>query len=341
MKKFIKHLCLSVIILALSVAAGCSGQKQEPAKDQAKPEQAQQQAKAVNLKLATGNTGSAIYALGGGLAQVIEKYVPGTKVTVVGSAGYGENAVLIATKQADIGTTSGSTAQIAFKQKPELMETLRYLATTHQTLQHTVVAANSSIKKYEDLKGKKVSVGEAGSGTESTSRQLLKVYNLDYNLVKAQYLSFNESVEALQNGTVDAIMLTTMYPNPGILSLATQKDVRLLPMDAEAVKKLSQFIPGFIHSKIPAGTYKGINEDTYTAGAPAPYIVHKDMSEDMAYKITKSLIEHADEVAKVHPAAKQWTLDNALLGIDFPYHPGAKKYYQEIKAWDKRAEGAK
>jgi len=207
MKKLLRFVGLSTLILAMAVSFGCSGQKQTTApKETPKTETAQQNLK---LKICTGNTGSAIYALGGGLAQTIEKYIPGSKVTVVGSAGYGENAVLLATKQADIGTTSFSSANIAFKSKPEMIKELRYLVTTHQTLQHTVVAANSGIKSYADLKGKKVSVGEAGSGTEAVSRDLLKVYGLDYTQVKPQYLSFNESVEALQNGTLDAIMLTT------------------------------------------------------------------------------------------------------------------------------------
>lgn len=343
MKKAIKYLGLMLLIMALIVGAGCSGKK-EPAspKGGAAPAKTQED---IKLKIATGNTGSAIYALGGGLAQAIEKYVPGAKVTVVGSAGYGENAVLLATKQADIGTTSGFIAKIAFKDKPQqLYDDLRYLAGGHHTVQHAVVLANSGIKTYYDLKGKKVSVGEAGSGTESASKSLLKVYGLDYNSIKPQYLSFNESVEALQNSTVDAIILATMYPNPGIMSLATQKEVRLLPMTGDEVKKLNQYIPGFVMSKIPTGTYKGQNEDIPTAGAPASYVVHKDMPEDVAYNITKTFLKHADEVAKVHPAAKQWTVENALVGLDlpdWPYHPGAIKYYKEIGEWDKKQAAVK
>ncbi len=293
------------------------------------------------LTIATGNTGSAIYALGGALGQIIENHVPGVKTTIVSSAGYGENAVLLATKQADIGTTSGRIAKAAFKEKPELYDTLVYIATAHQNFQHIVVLANSGINSISDLKGKRVSVGEPGSGTEQVSKHLLQVYGMTYDDIKVEFLSFNESIDALQNGRLDAVLITTLLPNPAIMSLATQKDIRLLPMTKEEVDKLNELYPGFVFSKIPAGTYKGQDKDIYTAASPASYVVHKDMPEELVYQITKTFIEYAEEAAKIHPAASQWTIENALLGVDFPYHPGAVKYYKEIGAWENRAEGVR
>jgi uncharacterized protein len=336
MMKGTKKVSLLLLVLVLGLITACSSTKQSNTSDVPKDS-----AKKIALKITTGNTSSAIYALGGGYAQAIEKNIQGANVTVVGSAGYGENAVLVATKQADIGTTSGKNAAAAFKEKPELTKTLAYISTGHQNLQHVVVPADSDIKTFEDLKGKRVSVGEPGSGTELVSKSLLAAYDLDYEDIKPEYLSFTESVDALQNNRVDAILITTLLPNPGIMSLATQKDLRFLQMDAEHVEKLSNAFGGrFVDAKIPAGTYDGQTEDIFTAGSPAGYVVHKDMSEDIAYNLTKIFIEKAADIEKVHPAASQWTKENALLGTDFPYHPGAVKYYKEIGIWEERLDGA-
>jgi len=343
MKHVFKMFGLLILVLGLlMVTMACSGQPEQVQSGQSSEQIDQSgektgQQEIIQLKLATGNTGSAIYALGGGFGQVIEKYIPGTKVTVVGTAGYGENAVLVATKQADIGTSSRAVAEGALKQKPELLEDLRVIATAHQTLQHVVVPAESEIKSFSDLIGKKVSVGEPGSGTERVSKFLLEVYDLDYEKIKPQYLSFNESVDALQNGTVDAIFISTMFPNPGILSLATQKQIRFLEMSEQEVNELNELMgPGLVYGKIPANTYPNQKEDVYTMATPAEYVVHKDMPDDLAYQLVKNMIEHADEVANVHPAGKQWTVENALLGVSWPYHPGAVKYYKEIGAWENR-----
>ncbi|WP_174731995.1 TAXI family TRAP transporter solute-binding subunit [Mesobacillus harenae] len=336
MRKKTKQLSLLMLVLLLSFMTACSNTEESNSEgsETDKPEK-------VSLKLTTGNTSSAIYALGGGYAQVIEKELPGSKVTVVGSAGYGENAILVATQQADIGTTSGKNADASFKDKPELKETLAYISTGHQNLQHVVATAESGIKTFDDLKGKKVSVGEPGSGTELVSKSLLAAYGMNYEDIKPEYLSFTESVDAIQNNRVDAILITTLLPNPGILSLATQKDLVFLEVDAEHVKKLSEDFGGrFVDAKIPAGIYDGQTEEILTAGSPAGYVVHKEMSEEIAYNLTKIFIENAPDVEKVHPAASQWTKENALLGTDFPYHPGAVKYYKEIGIWDDRIDGA-
>lgn len=323
---------LGLLLILTLLTAGCSTQKAAPGNAEPAPK-----GEPLQLKIATGNTGSAIYALGGGLGQALEKYLPNAKVTVVGSAGYGENAVLLATGQADIATTNAVVAQQALKSKPELYENLRYIATAQQNLEHIIVLAGSNIQSIKDLKGKRVAVGEPGSGTEVVSRTLLGVYGLDYKALQPQYLSFNESVEALQNGTIDAALLTSFLPNPAVMSLATQKNLRFLGMTRDEVMKADEAMhAGLVYGKIPAGTYKGQTEDVYTMATPAPYAVSKDMPEDLVYQITKIFIEHADEVAKVHPSAKEWTLQNALFGVGIPYHPGAIRYYQEVGVWEKR-----
>ncbi|RNF39725.1 TAXI family TRAP transporter solute-binding subunit [Planococcus salinus] len=336
MKKISNSIFFITLILIIGLLGACS-EETESANSEANDSPAEK----VSLKIATGNTSSAIYALGGGYAQAIEKHIPNANVTVVGSAGYGENAALLATGDADIATTSRANAETTMKDRPELVEELATLATGHQNLQHIVVAADSGINSVEELKGKKVSVGEPGSGTETVSGKLLEAYGLTYDDIEPAYISFAESVDELQNGRVDAILITTLLPNPGIMSIATQKDLKFIGMDAEHVEKLSKsYGDRFVESVIPAGTYEGQTEDVPTAGSPAAYVVNKDMDEDLAYELTKTFIEKADEIEKVHPAASQWTIENALLGLDFSYHPGAVKYYKEIGAWENRREGA-
>lgn len=293
------------------------------------------------IRLATGNTSSAIYALGGGYSQAIENNLEDSDVTVLGTAGFGENAALLSTKEADIGTTNRVSAEYTLKDQMELVDELRIIATGHQNQQHIVVASGKGIKNVEDLKGKKVSVGEPGSATELISKSLLQAYDLTYDDIKPEYISFSESVDALQDNKIDAMLITTLLPNPGVMSLATQEDIEFLDMDSKHIEKLSENSgQNFMESVIPAGTYEGQEEDVITGSVPSTYVVHKDMSDELAYELTKIFVENANEVEKVHPAASQWTEENAILGVDFPYHPGAAKYYKDIDIWDDRVDGA-
>lgn len=296
----------------------------------------------VELAITTGNTGSAIYALGGGLKAAIENHIPESKVSVIGSAGYGENAVMLANKEADIGTTSLSVAELALedmlKDNPDALDGLRTLSTAHATVIHAVVEEKSDIETLEDLKGKRVSIGEPGSGTETTNRALFEAFGMTYDDIDAQRLSFNETIEAFQDGKIDAFIITTMYPNPNILSLQTQKDIRLLTFDQEDAERLNEVYSGqFIETEILPDTYNN-DEPILSIGAPAAYIVHEDMDEELAYELAKIMNLHSDEIERVHPAGAQWGLDNALHGFDFPYHKGAVQFFKDEGVWDDRSE---
>jgi len=308
------------------------------------------QAQAVKyLTLVTGSTGSAIYMLGGGLAKVIEKYIPDVKVAIEGSAGYQDNAVRMATGKADIGTTSPSSTLAVLKKskKMELFDNIRVLATAHKHSQHIVTLSRSKIYKFSDILGKRVSLGPPGSGTLIRTRTFFKAHGVDIKKdIKPYYLSFTEAGNALQDGSVDVINMTTMYPNPRLLALQTQKKLRFIPMDKEKIRKAIREgakNPNWmdvIEWPIPANTYKNQPEDVWVPGTIANYCVNKNMSNELAYKITKVMIEHADEVAAIHPAAKMWQLKTAVFARGFPYHPGAVKYYKEKGVWKDRAPGA-
>lgn len=335
---------MTMLTLLLIALAACGGSNEKSGSESnGKGSEGSSELENVKLAIATGNTGSAIYALGSGFQQAIERHIPGSKVSVIGSSGYGENAIMLANKEADIGTTSRSAAEAALKdqleKQPELLDDLRFISTAHQTVVHAVVPANSEIETIEDLKGKTVSVGEPGSGTEATNRFIFEMYGMSYDDINPQYLAFNETTEQFQDGKIDAFILTTMYPNPNIMSLSTQKDIRLLTFDQKDADKLNELYSGqFITTEIPADTY-GNKEPIPTIGVPAGYVVHKDMDEKLAYELARIMNEHSDEIARVHPAGEQWGLENALFGKEFKYHAGAVKYFKDVGVWDDRPNG--
>lgn len=353
MRKNLSLLFVFLLVIALVVGlTACggggadkgSGEKAAEKQSSDKPADSKPSVKPQTITLTTGNQASAIYMLGGALATQLEKNIPGLRVAVETSQGYQENAMLVATNMAQIGTTSPMSATAVFEKqgKPELMDNLRILATAHRNQVHFVVLADSDIKSVEDFKGRNVSVGPAGSGTLLRTTEVLNAYGIDVKKdINPKYLSFSESVDALKDGVVEVISLVTMMPNPGVMSLAAEKKIRLIPLNKDLMEKTIEERSNdvkwqdIVIDTIPAGLYEGVDVDTITVASMTCYVVNKDLPEDLVYQITKTFIEKAPEVAKVHPAAKQWTLEGAVKGRGIPYHPGAIKYYREKGVWKK------
>jgi hypothetical protein len=287
----------------------------------------------VRLAIGTASTGGTWYPLGGGVAAMINKYIKGYQAIAHPSGASIENIRAILKKQDALSLSMPDTAFQAYKGleafagKP--VKELRGLMSTYPIDIQFFSLAKGPIKTIKDLKGKKVAVGAPGSGTEAMARYVLKVYGLTYDDIDEQFLSATESADAIKDGNIDAVITTLGTPAPALMDLATQRDIRFLDIEPEVAQKINKEFPAYYPTTIPAGTYKNQDKPHHTLAWMGLFVVHKDMSDQLAYDILKAIFEHKDELDKIHAQFKGITLDNAVKGMSIPWHTGSVKFFKE------------
>ncbi|MCB2188036.1 MAG: TAXI family TRAP transporter solute-binding subunit [Deltaproteobacteria bacterium] len=285
------------------------------------------------IAIGTASTGGTWYPLGGGVANMINKYVPGYQAAAHPSGASIENIRAVASGKDALALSMPDSAYQAFKgleafaDKP--VKSLRGLMATYPIDIQFFVLADSNIKTIKDLKGKKVAVGAPGSGTEAMARYVLKVFGLTYDDIDEQFLSATETAEALKDGNIDAGIVTLGTPAPALMDLATQRDIRFLDIDPEVGDKINKEFPAYFPRTIPAGTYKGQDQPHHTLAWMGIFVVDAGMSDQLAYDIVKAVFEHKEELDKMHAQFKNITLETADTGMPIPLHPGAMKYFKE------------
>ena len=188
--------------------------------------------------------------------------------------------------------------------------------------------AESGVKSLEDLKGKRISVGAARSGTELNARAILKAAGLSYDdFAKVEYLPFGESVELMKNRQLDATLQSAGLGVSSIRDLAASVDIVVVPVSEEVVENVND--PAYQPAVIPANTYAGQTVDLPTAAIPNFLVTHSGVSDDLAYEMTKVLYENLDTFKSSHNAIQNMELKNAINGMPVPLHPGAERYYKE------------
>jgi TRAP transporter TAXI family solute receptor len=293
-------------------------------------------ASAQDLSIATGGTGGTYYPYGGGLAELIGKYVDGVSATAEVTGASVENMALISQQQSDLAIALADTVYAAVNGTVEPFTgrpvDAQALASIYPNAVHIVTLADSGIESLQDLKGKRVSVGAPGSGTEVNARQVLTSNGITYDDIDEQRLNFNETADALRDGDVDAGFWSVGPPTSSILNLATTSDIRIIPLTEEEVANAIGVEPVFAAYTLGAGLYNGMDEPVPTISIPNVLVVNAAMDEELAYQITKNMFEHVDELIAVHPAANDTTIEFSLNSTPIPLHPGAIRYYEEIGA---------
>jgi TRAP transporter TAXI family solute receptor len=288
-----------------------------------------------SLAIATGPTGGVYYPLGGGIASLVSKYVPGLNATAETSPGGVDNLKLLHAGKVGLALAGPDIAWDAYQGKlrglPEKVA-VRTLAALYSNYMHIVTLDGSGIQKLTDLKGKRVSTGPPGSGTEVKGMRVLEAHGLTAKDLGSQdRLNVTESAGALKDRKIDAFVWNGGIPTAAILDLAATPGVkiRLVPHgDAvpAMVKKYGAFyFPGMIGKE----TYRGMAEDVQVAAETHLLVTHERLDESVAYQITKVLLERTPELVAIHKAAAELTLKSAVVGSAVPFHPGALRYYRE------------
>lgn len=281
------------------------------------------------LSMLTGGTGGTYYPLGGAIAKIVSDET-GIKTDALSSNASADNIIALNDGEAEIAFTQTDVAAYAIDGinnfKDQKIEGIQALGSLYPETVQIITTEKSGIKTVNDLKGKKVSVGAPGSGTYVSAEQILEVYGLNMKDIRAQHLDFGESVGGIQDGNIDAAFITAGTPTGAVEQLTATAKVNVLPIDGEEAKKLIDKYPFYGVDTIKEGTY-GLANDVDSVAVLAMLVVQKDLPEDAVYNITKAIYENLDKIA--HAKAKEISLDNALDGIGFDLHPGAKKYYEE------------
>jgi TRAP transporter TAXI family solute receptor len=283
------------------------------------------------LIVATGGTGGTYYPLGGGMADHITKNA-GITATAQSTGASAENIRLLRDKKADIAFTQNDIGEYAAKgtnmfQQDGKIEAFQALGALYDETIQIVVSADSNIKSVADLKGKRVSVGAPGSGTEVNAQQIMEAYGLKFEDTQLQRLSFADSAKAIQDGQLDAAFQTAGTPTAAITELAATTGVKIIPVDADKIDAIIAKYPFYVKTTIPANTYQTVPEEVTTVSVKSMLVVRADLSEDLVYKVTKAIFENTDKLG--HAKAKEIKLENALAGVSLPVHPGAKKFFDE------------
>ena len=281
------------------------------------------------LGITTGGTAGTYYPLGGEIAALWMKHIPGLDVSVQSSGGSKDNILKMNNKEADLGTVQIPGIQIADVRRfaGEVIDSFVAIGYLYPELVQVVVAADSDIKTIADLKGKNVSVGAVGSGVYFNAVQLLGEAGLTLEDIKPQHLSFDESATSFQNRQLDAFFVTAGLPNPAIMDVDSKRDVRLIGLTDEQMAALQEKYAFYVPVVVPAGAYKGILEDVTVPAVGAVLICGKDLDEELVYQMTKVLYENKDEMT--HAKKEFISAETGVEGIPVPFHPGAERYFKE------------
>jgi TRAP transporter TAXI family solute receptor len=286
------------------------------------------------IAIATASAGGAWYPIGAGMAEVINKSVPGVQASVQTTGGGVENIKLVNDGKTEIGITisylayNGYHGIAPYKSK---MENIRTLCSGLSTgVMQVVVPANSEIKSLADLKGRKVAVGPAGGGALTVLNDIFQEYGFKMSNITPSYVSYEEGVTMMTDGHVDAAVIYAALPTPAVKTLSTgPHPFRMLDLEENIKRNLLTKYPYYIPIKIPKEMY-GTGSDVPVVGTPNIVIVYSKLSEELVYKITKAFFEPKNLaiIHSSHPSAKALNLEGAAVAA-VPLHPGAEKFYRE------------
>jgi TRAP transporter TAXI family solute receptor len=287
--------------------------------------------------LATAGTGGTFYVLGGAMSDMMRRYAD-TKMTPIVTNGSIENNRLVGSKRVAMAINYPDLIYYAYNgtemYKGSKFDNLRYVCGGHLGATHVIVPKNSDVQKLSDLKGKSVAVGAQGSGNIAASIDLLGIAGLTFKDIKPAYLSFTEMVDALQDNTVDAVILLAGVPTSSVMNIFSIKEMRLVPYTAGEVnayiakqgpEKKALLFP----YQVPANTYRGQKESVPVIGVRACIVTHKDVPDDTVYTFLKTIEGNVAEMAKVHPSGAEYSMQFLKEGASIPLHPGAEKFFKE------------
>ena len=312
MKRFLA--ILTVLAVVLVAFAACGG------------------GSATTMTMGTGGTQGTYYAYGGILGNQL-KTATGITVNVVSTDGSKANILGVDTGNYQLGTVQSDAMAYAAAgtrtfEAEGAIDSFRVIGGLYAEAVQ-LITMDPEIKSVADLKGKKVSIGAAGSGVYFNAVDVLAAAGMTEDDIKPQYQSFGDSADALKDGKIDAAFIVAGAPTPAIQELCTSANAYLVPIDGEVADKLMAESPYYTVYEVPAETYKGQTEAVKTVTVKATLIVSAAASEEDVYNITKAIFDNAEAITAAHAKGAELSIENATDGMTAPFHAGAAKYFAE------------
>jgi len=289
-----------------------------------------------SLSIATGGTGGVYYPIGGGLANILSKYVPGMQATAEVTGGSVDNLKLIATGKPYIAFSMADAGQDAYRGEDKFKGTkvpLRTLMVLYPNRMHVVTIESTGITRMSDLKGRRVSTGSPGSATEVMAFRVIEAAGLDRDRdMTRERLGVAESVNAMKDRKIDAFFWVGGLPTAAVTDLANTPGIKIKMVDhANAVaamnKKYGQL---YVEDVIPKAMYKGMDADNRQATVWNILVSNENLSDQTAYNIVKTIFDHKADLVAVHKESENFLLENQKVSASpIPFHPGAVKYFTE------------
>lgn len=318
-----KVISILLVCLLVVVFAGCS-----------KPAEEAEKAEPVFINIASGGTAGTYFPLAGGMADIWNKNVEGVNATAQSTGASVANVNLLRDDKVDVIFAQNDVVYYAAN-GTELFDGNKYadikgMTTLYPETIQIVTLEGKGIDTVTDLKGKKVAVGAAGSGTEANARQILNAAGITYDDIKAQYLSFSEAASNLKDGNIDAAFLTAGFPTAAVQDIAAQHDVKLVAVEEAMADKIIADYPFYTKMVVPAGTYSGFDVDVETVSVKAMLAVSASLDEELVYDMVKALYGNPDRLTAAHRKGAMITPETGLDGMSIDLHPGAQKYFDEL-----------
>jgi uncharacterized protein len=289
------------------------------------------------IRVASGPAGGAWYPVGAKIAQVLEQEIP--EISTSSMPGGSETNIMDVNRgNAELAFAYGTAAFDAIRgvgQFPEPQENVLHFATLYPAALQTAVPRASSIQSYGDLGDKNISPGMAGWSGTGIVQEILGAYGITFESVREaggviHHVDFADSGALMKDRHIDAFMAVAGVPLASIIDLNFQPGIRLLPLERDKVDQILDYNPALIEMVIPRDAYQGLTEDVPTVGVATTLVVHKDLPDELVYRMAKVFWESHAQFLEIAPSWEGVRLEDALLAVAIPVHPGAQRFYDEV-----------
>ena len=288
------------------------------------------------IRMATGEITGTYYGFGAAVAPILGEAI-NIPITVQPSVSSKANILRIDSGEAEIAIAQNDVMDYAWRGEDlfdnKIINSFSCMAALYAEVCQIVINPVSGIKTAEDLKGKIVSVGEAGGVVEHNARQILDAYGITFDDIVKHNLGFGASANALRENKIDAFFCIAGSPTPAVADLAADMDVAILEIDDEHADRLMANYRFYTRYPIPAGSYRGQDDEIQTVAVKAVFIVSSSLSQDTVYQLTKALFENKAQIEAAHVKGRELSPSFAVENIPVPFHTGAAKYLVEIGAF--------
>ena len=289
------------------------------------------------LSLGTAPPGGAFFVVGSALGEVLQAHGPeGWQVTAEATKGTQENIRRLASGELDLALANAAISHFAVRGEGgwEQAYGIRAVMTLAPNVALFITPTDSGVERLADLAGRRVVVGPAGAGFEYFLRPILAAHGVTYEEFTPLYATQAGAVDLLADGSADAAFLGGAVPTASITQAATTQDVRFVPFDEQAKESLVADYPFFARASVPAGTYRGQEEEFLGLNVGSMHLVaFESADEELIYQATRTLWEQRERVVEKHAAGRAIQAGNVVRDTGTPFHPGAERFYREIGIW--------